>query len=234
MGATGVKLANRIAASAFVAPIASLSLGAMPCAPNSSAMLYTEAKMPRGPLPDPHAQRRNKPTIPTTELPLEGFQGDIPPVPDWIKLGPAGQEYWAWAWRTQEAAAWGTGAVDSVARRASLEDDLAAMELATDPRLRELLEDAWDTDQEVERFMDLVEGAMRALGKAAGGRLAIIREIGKLDEVLGLTPKAKAQLRWTVKGQSSAAPSPANPAAQPPPEGKRSRDRLKVVNGGAG
>lgn len=188
--------------------------------------------MPRGPLPDPTAQRRNAATIPTTELPAEGYQGEIPEVPSWITLDAAGMRYWSWAWRTQEAAAWGTGAVDSVARRASLEDDLAAIELSTRSDLGEILENAWNNDQNREDFLKLVESTFRVLGKLAGGRLAVIREAGKLDEVLGLTPKAKAQLRWTVKGTPEPAQAPNNPAGEAPPVGTSSRERLRVVNGG--
>jgi hypothetical protein len=39
--------------------------------------------MPRGPLPDPNAIRRNKPTIPTTDLPADGRQGPAPEPPAW-------------------------------------------------------------------------------------------------------------------------------------------------------
>lgn len=188
--------------------------------------------MPRGPLPDPNAQRRNAPTIPVTELPAEGYQGEIPDVPCWVTLEAAGARYWSWAWRTQEAAAWGTGAVSVVARRAALEDDLAAIELATHHDLGGILESAWDRDKE--DFIDLVSSTFRVLGKLAGGKARISAEMLKMDEQLGLTPKARAQLRWTVKGESTGGGQPQNPVADAPPEGQRSRDRLKVVSGGAG
>lgn len=88
-----------------------------------------------GPLPDPDAVRRNTPTVPTTVLPLSGRKGETPDLPSWMSLSPAGEAWWAWAWATPQAVAWGTsvGMEVTVARRASLEDDLA---VADDPRVR--------------------------------------------------------------------------------------------------
>lgn len=80
-----------------------------------------------GPLPDPNAIRRNAPTVPTVSLPLSGRQGDAPDVPSWVSLADKGESWWAWAWSTPQAVAWGTsvGMESSVAHRASLEDDLS-------------------------------------------------------------------------------------------------------------
>jgi hypothetical protein len=83
-----------------------------------------------GPLPDPNAIRRNAPTIPTLTLPLSGRKGPAPDVPIWVQLGTAGSAWWAWAWATPQAVAWGTsvGMEATVARRAQLEDMLADTE----------------------------------------------------------------------------------------------------------
>lgn len=185
--------------------------------------------MPSGPLPDPNAQRRNASTIPTTDLPAEGFEGEIPAVPSWVQLGRAGLDYWNWVWRTPEACGWGTGsaAVDAVAKRASFEDDLAAIELAASVDLGEMME----TTSDLEDMKARIESTFKVLGKLAGGKLTIIKEMGRLDGELGLTPKARQALRWTIapkKGEER----PQNPAGEVPPEGTSSKDRLRVVNGG--
>ena len=83
-----------------------------------------------GPLPNPNRRRRNALTIPTTKLPASGRPGAVPKPPAWVQLGDAGRGWWRWAWKTPQASGWGTKAGQEVvvARRASLEDDLAALE----------------------------------------------------------------------------------------------------------
>lgn len=78
-----------------------------------------------GPLPNPNRRRRNQPTIATTALPAGGRQDPAPKQPTWIRLGGAGKAWWRWAWKTPQAAAWPSGSEVVVARRASLEDDMA-------------------------------------------------------------------------------------------------------------
>lgn len=117
--------------------------------------------MPRGPLPSPTRRRTNAPTIPTTVLPAAGRKGSIPKVPAHVVLGDAGRAWWRWAWRTPQAAGWDAGALMAVARRAWLEDQLAAV------------------------------SADKA-GALAGQML-------RLDHQFGLTPKAMADLRWTIE-----------------------------------
>lgn len=181
--------------------------------------------MPRGPLPDPNAQRRNAATIPTTELPLAGRTEPAPDIPDWRPLGPAGRRYWSWAWSTSEAAAWGTGAVDAVARRASLEDDLAAIELPGNVSISELIgQDIADDDLE-----DQIDQAFKSLSRLAGGKLRIIAEMGKLDIELGLTPKSRAQLRWRVVGTPTPVAANTENAGDKQSASSGSRTRLTVV-----
>jgi hypothetical protein len=62
-----------------------------------------------GPLPKTNARRRNAPTIPTTDLPAAGWKGPMPAVPAGYELGESGSAWWAWAWRTPQAAAWSPG-----------------------------------------------------------------------------------------------------------------------------
>lgn len=93
--------------------------------------------MPRGPLPNPERRRVNAPTIPTTDLPAGGFDGPVPSCP--YRLGDRGRAWWKWAWRTPQAAAWGSSMAYVVARRAVLEDSLKdEFAVATLREMREL------------------------------------------------------------------------------------------------
>ena len=146
-----------------------------------------------GPLPDPKRKRRNAPTIPTTELPTSGLAAidtDPPPAPD--VLGKAGRAWWEWAWSTPQAVGWGVGAGQEqiVCRRATLEDDLAALAEVEGLDLVDVIEDA----QVVKTFKDVI----RRLAALSGGRLAVSREMRELDDRLGLTPRGLAALRWTI------------------------------------
>lgn len=157
--------------------------------------------MPRGPLPDENRVRRNAPTIPTTQLPASGRKGPAPTPPVGAGLGAAGKRWWKWAWSTPQAAAWASGHEGVVARRASLEDDLAALADVQSLDLADVL------DEEAARFRSTVQ----RLAALATGRLAILREMRELDDRLGLTPKAMAALRWTIaapaaEGSASLAP----------------------------
>ncbi len=146
-----------------------------------------------GPLPKPNARRRNAPTIPTTTLPASGYAGKKPTVPKEIRLGKAGRAWWAWAWKTPQAAAWSPGDLYALARRASLEDDVAALETIDDLDLAELL-DVPETTDALRRLTEILQ-RMRAL---TGGKLAILKEARELDDRFGLTAKALAALRWKI------------------------------------
>lgn len=174
--------------------------------------------MPRGPLPDPNAVRRNKPTIPTTALPAGGFQGGAPELPSWLELGAAGRAWWAWAWTTPQAAGWGGGHEVMIARRASLEDDLAAIAKIDSLDAFDMLDVLEDSDRRT--FRDLVQ----RLASLATGRLAICREIRELEDRLGLTPKGLANLRWSIVDDGAA-----KPGASPPQQTGR-RAALRVVD----
>src|SRR5437868_7094406 len=139
-----------------------------------------------GPLPQPTRRRRNAPTIPTTQLPLAGRPGAAPPVPEWCPLGKAGRSWWRWAWSTPQAAAWGTGVgmEGVVARRAALEDSLAASE-----DVQGLDLDGLDAARAQE--VRMVVGQLASL---VTGRMTLVREMRELDDRLGLTPKGMAQL----------------------------------------
>lgn len=75
-----------------------------------------------GPPPKPAGQRRrkNQPTIPTTELPVDGRDGPAPDPP--YELGMAGRAWWDWAWALPQACAWTAGDLYALARRAAMED----------------------------------------------------------------------------------------------------------------
>ena len=142
-----------------------------------------------GPLPNAQRRRTNAPVIPTTTLPPGGRPGKTPPVPEWVELDTAGMAWWSWVWRTPQAAAWAAGMEAVVARRASLEDDAAALARVDGSDLDELLE--------AEKLAD-VKRLIGRLAALAGGRTTLLREMRELDDRLGLSPKAMAALRWSI------------------------------------
>ena len=156
-----------------------------------------------GPLPQPQRRRTNAPTIPTTKLPASGRPGPAPRPPKWITLGPAGAAWWKWAWRTPQAAAWSTGNLVDLAHRASLEDDLAALEMVNELDVASLLNVA----DEKERAKEL-EWLIRRLAAMATGRLAILGKMTDLDKVFGLTAKGMADLRWTIEADEAVGSGP--------------------------
>lgn len=169
--------------------------------------------MPRGPAPSKKKRRANAPTIPTTELDVNGRKGRPPKLPEGYNLGKVGASWWKWAWGTPQAMAWDRGALYVIARRAQLEDDLDALDLNDELELVDLLAGA--DDEAVER----VAYALDTLKRAATGKLAIEKEMRELDKVLGLTPAAMIALRWEIVGaKDQVAASQAKPA-------KKSADR---------
>lgn len=177
-----------------------------------------------GPLPTPNHRRRNAPTIPTTVLPAGGRPGPVPKVPHWKALGPAGLAWWAWAWKTPESAAWSDGHHVAVARRASIEDDLAAMDQAPTFDVAAVLE-----VEEDYRTAE-VKWLVTCLLRLATGKTTLDREARELDKQLGLTPKGFADLRWTIR-DDEAEPK----AGTPKPTAAKSRSRkLKIVDTKAG
>lgn len=141
-----------------------------------------------GPLPSQNRRRRNAPTVPTTTLPAKGRSGRVPAVPTWTRLRKSGMAWWRWAWHTPQAAGWAPGMESLVARRASLEDDLAAAGEVESLELDELL-GAKSAE---------VREAIGRLASLVSGRLVIFREMRELDDRLGLSPKGMATLRWTI------------------------------------
>lgn len=150
--------------------------------------------MTPGPIPKPADQRRrrNAPTIPTTALPAAGFAGPYPAPPKWVTLDTAGAAWWHWAWRTPSAAGWSSGDLVMISRRASIEDDLAAIHVVGGLDVADLL----DIDPD-DRTAEL-EWLIRRLHSLAAGKLALAREARELEDRLGLTPKGMAALRWTI------------------------------------
>ena len=160
-----------------------------------------------GPLPAENKRRRNAPTVPTTKLPVGGRTAPTPRPPTWAKLGKVGRAWWKWAWSTPQACAWAPGHEAMIARRASLEDDLAAIGTVNSLELWEIL------DAQAEGGAEL-KALLQRLASLASGRLAICREMRELDDRLDLTPKGMAALRWTVVDDGST-----QAAAAVPPEG---------------
>lgn len=160
-----------------------------------------------GPLPNAQRRRRNAPTISTTSLPSAGRKGRPPKPPESSHLEKAGAAWWKWAWTTPQAAAWDPGALYAIARRAQLEDDLAALDLVDDFSLEELL---GAESNDVVQTLTFVIGRLKGL---AGGRVSLMKEMRELDKRLGLDPKALAELRWNIEDPEEAKPAAA--AASP-------------------
>lgn len=78
-----------------------------------------------------------------------------------------------------------------VARRATLEDDLHALE-HIDVDLAFLV---GEEPNEAARNLGLLIGKLKS---RAGGKSSTLREMRELDDRLGLTPKGLAALRWKV------------------------------------
>lgn len=165
-----------------------------------------------GPLPDPNHRRRNQPTVPTTDLPAGGRKGAAPKIPAGYELGEQGSAWWSWAWHTPQAAAWSKGDLYLIARRARLEDDVAALAfLGFDPPPTD--------DEELGGYLEAVKYVVERLKSLAGGELAVMKEMREIDTRLGLTPKGLADLRWKIVADEE------KPAAGEAP--------LRVLRGGA-
>jgi hypothetical protein len=159
-----------------------------------------------GPLPNPQRRRTNQPTIPTTQLPLEGRKGKAPRSP--YPLGAAGAKWWRWAWKLPQATVWDAGALYGLARRAQLEDELAALSDIETPDLTEVLGAADDRDA-----ADRLEWLLRKLTSRSTGSTTLMREMRELDNRFGLNAKAMADLRWSIAPPEEAAePATAAPA----------------------
>lgn len=169
----------------------------------------------RGPLPTGTAIRRNKPTIPTTNLPVSGRSTPVPDPPVGYVFGDAAADWWGWAWRTPQACAWDDGSLFAVARRATLEDDLRTIE-HIDVDLEYLLGEGIENRHESARTLEFLIGKLKGM---AGGKLAVAREMRELDDRLGLTPKGLAANRWKIVGDDQA--EGAGPSPQP--KAKRGR-----------
>lgn len=181
--------------------------------------------MPSGPLPDPNRRRRNPPTIPTTKLPAGGRKGPAPRPPKNAQLGERGLTWWRWAWKTPQAAAWSAGEHVVIARRAGLEDDLHALEFIGLDLDRLPAED----DIELAAYLDHVKYVVEKLKALAGGKLAIAREMRELDDRLGMTPKARAALRWEIVREED---EPEQPDVDDEVTRKREQRKARLASSG--
>jgi hypothetical protein len=178
--------------------------------------------MSRGPLPDPQARRRNAPTIPTTNLPAGGRKGRAPRAP--YKLDVPGADWWRWAWSLPQAVAWSSGDLYALARRARLEDDIAALRGAPELELEPLVELMAQADVDTEALNVIAEHIRYVLGvfqSLAGQKSTLEREMRELDDRFGLTPKGLVALRWTITK---------DPETQEPPKEKAPVRRLRAVD----
>ncbi len=162
-----------------------------------------------GPLPSKNPRRRNAPTIPTTTLPASGRKGPAPKCP--YELAEAGAKWWRWAWALPQAMAWSDGDLYALARRARLEDMVAALGFADELDLTDLL--AGVSDREA---VQRVEWALTMLKRSASGQLNLEKEMRELDGKFGLTAEALAKLRWTIVADEEPAEKPKAAKAKRP------------------
>jgi hypothetical protein len=106
-----------------------------------------------------------------------------------VDLGVAGMAWWEWAWHTPQAAAWDDGSIVTVARRASVEDDLRVVNQVDNLDFLDLVN---------KQEEDAVRRAIRVIAGMAIGRDKLIKLANELDDRLGLTPKSMAALHWKV------------------------------------
>jgi hypothetical protein len=144
-----------------------------------------------------------------TQLPADGRKEPVPEAP--YDLGEAGSRWWRWAWALPQAAAWDDGALYGLARRAELEDRLAALEdvgsLDFAGEISEILgmSDVDAGDVEMFKALRRVESVMRKLKSMSGGAVSVMREMRELDNKFGLNAKAMADLRWSIAAEDEAA-----------------------------
>lgn len=119
------------------------------------------------------------------------------------ELADAGTAWWKWAWKTPAAAGWDAGSTYTVARRAQLEDERAAIEIADDGDLFAALLEGADPDA-----IRRVQFAIGRLAASATASTGISREMRELEKALGLGPKA-------AKDLGAAAKPPAPPKKNP-------------------
>jgi hypothetical protein len=112
-------------------------------------------------------------------------------------LRASGEAWWRWAWKLPQAKKWDAGALYVVARRASLEDDLALLE-GDDISVADVL--GLDSEPEMARELDWLIARLRSI---AGGRVGVMKEMRELDARLGLDPKAMAGFGWSADDDDS-------------------------------
>lgn len=179
--------------------------------------------MPRGPAPNKKKRRANAPTIPTTELDASGRKGRPPKVPRAYNFRKPATEWWKWAWSTPQALAWDPGALYTIAHRASLEDDLDALDNFEPLELATLL---GMEENEALRELGYLVGRLQAL---AGKRVAVLKEMRELDKVLGLTPAALIANRWEIV-DPKAKGGDQKDSSKPAKESEDRKARLKLVS----
>jgi hypothetical protein len=112
-------------------------------------------------------------------------------VPDCpYALSEAGAAWWEWAWSTPQAKRWDAGVLYTVARRATLEDVVSALESVEAFDLESFMAD--DPVDAVKNLQWLLE----TLKAAAGGVLSVSREMRELETQLGFGAKSMHALGW--------------------------------------
>jgi hypothetical protein len=78
-------------------------------------------------IPKPADARRRRTDVSAAQaahrLPVTGRPGAAPKAPS--RLGPAGRRWWRWAWSTPQSNIWHNGYLETICKRAELEDTWA-------------------------------------------------------------------------------------------------------------
>ena len=112
----------------------------------------------------------------------------VPACP--YELGEAGSAWWAWAWATPQAEKWDAGALYTVARRAALEDMVAALDDVEAFDVESFMAD--DPVEAVKQLRWLLE----TLKASASGFVGTSKEMRELEAQLGFGAKSMAALGW--------------------------------------
>lgn len=149
-----------------------------------------------GPAPSSKPDRKKRPgDIPWTELPPEGRAGPPPAAPYGFELEHAGATKWIRLWQTPEASQWGAAEKEMVARLCQLHDEWV--------HLREPVydHDMWDVLEQMGFSPATCKMVMRKLNANQAKLPTLAAEMRMIEERLGLTAKARKELRWRISGE---------------------------------
>lgn len=169
-----------------------------------------------GPLPSDSPKRKTRPNdIPWIELPPNGRSGPPPSVPHGFSLEGPGSTKWIRLWQTPEASQWGAAEREMVARLCQLHDEWCHLKSPVyDHAMYDVLE-------QMGFSATTCKQVMRKLNANQAKLPTLAAEMRMIEERLGLTAKARKELRWRIT-EAELVPEKAKPK-------KRTRSHLRPV-----